>query len=443
MVFPQKKPIHDVSNLTLNDENIQIDPKPKDVLIQQNLNNIFKTMGWYDNVELNVKNGIVFLNGTVVEESHKRLASELISKMPDVIANVNNINVASPQNIDLKPAIQEVSFLKTKFSRMIPYFVSALIIFILFFSLAFAMHTLLKKALNRKLDSPLFVNAVAKILSAPFILLGLYFMIKVSGLNALATTILGGTGALGLILGLSLKSTLENYISSLMISLKKLFSKGDIVQIGEHKGIVHSVTTSGTTLIDYDGNQIIIPNSKVFSEVIKNFSSNPKMRDVIKLGIGFDDSIGLVKELIFSELSQFGERVLKDPEPSIIVNELGSATVNLLVYYWIDMRYTSAVKIKSAITQNIKERLMRENISMPDDAREVIFANALDIKMLNSDSSAIQDIHKSSDSDKKTQSKTRAQDLQSNKADLETEKYDLQEQASKSDIHREEDNLLQ
>ncbi|MCI5072619.1 mechanosensitive ion channel [bacterium] len=436
-------PNNDRANLRLNSKDIQINDQPKDLIIEKKLLEIFETIGWYQDVKIKVKNGIVFLSGSVQEVSHKTLASELINKTPGIVASINSITVKSSEKIDLRPAIKEVNTLKTKFSRMLPYFASALMVFILFFILSVVFHTILKKTLYRKLDSPLFINALAKILSAPLILLGIYFMIKISGLNALAATVLGGTGALGLILGLSLKSSLENYISSLMISLKKLFSKGDIVEIGSQKGIVHSVTTSGTTLIDYDGNHIIIPNSKVFTEVIKNFSTNPKMRDVIKVGIGFDDSIELVKTLIFSELHKFGERILSDPKPSVLVSELGSATVNLSVYYWIDMRQTSPVKIKSAITQNIKQRLMSENVSMPDDAREVVFANALDVKMLDSNAKQLKVESKKSNLEQKQSSQSVSEAATQKESSLDTETRELQEQANKSDINNEEDNLLQ
>lgn len=168
-----------------------------------------------------------------------------------------------------------------------------------------------------------------------------------------------------------------------MISTKEQLRIGEIVNINGFEGVVQTVTTRGTTLMDYDGNNIVIPNSDVLNSVIKNLTRNPKMRTDFSVGIGYDDNIDLAFQVILNTLSGLSPSVLKDPEPIAAVDSLGAATVNLKVYFWFDAVQLSLVKIRSLVIKNVKEALMEAHISMPDDAREVIFASPLKIQQLS------------------------------------------------------------
>ncbi len=278
------------------------------------------------------------------------------------------------------PAVEEMKVIGNSLVTYIPYFISALLIFALFFFLAFFIKKILKSRLQNKNNNPLVVRALTNICFFVILGLGAYLSLRTGGLSGLAITLIGGTGVIGIALGLALKGTFENYIAGLILSLRKVFRPGDIVEIAGREGIVQAVNSRSTLLMDWEGNNISIPNSDVYSDIIKNFTNNPKMRADFNVGIGYEDSIDQAREVILNVFSKNQNHFLLDPAPVICADGLGSATVNLKVYFWFNARKQSIIKTKSLAVQLVKEALMDADISMPDDAREIVFATPLEIR---------------------------------------------------------------
>lgn len=70
----------------------------------------------------------------------------------------------------------------------------------------------------------------------------------------------------------------------------------------------------------------------------------------------------------------------------MLVEALGAATVNLRVYFWIDSSKYSLLKVRSAVVRLTKRAFEDAGISMPDEAREVVFPSGVPVKMLPDDS---------------------------------------------------------
>ena len=146
-------------------------------------------------------------------------------------------------------------------------------------------------------------------------------------------------------------------------------------------GIVKQVTARATTLVDFDGNHIQIPNATIYKNIIRNLTANPKMRGKFIIGIGYDSSILDAQQLATKVLAA-QPTILQDPEPQVLVDTLGSSTVNLQVYFWIDAQKYSLLKVSSMLMRLIMREFEKNNISMPDDAREIIFPQGVPVHQL-------------------------------------------------------------
>lgn len=354
-----------------------------DTKIEHHLEKVFKTTGWYPNLNVKVDEGLVILTGKIDSPEKKQWAFDIINKTEGVVAVIDQIDAHLNDGEIFKPAQTEVEKIYESVMRVWPYIVSSIILFLFFLFISFLAKKITRKLLRRSQKNQLLITAVANMVGISFLILGLYFSFKTSGLSGLAVTLLGGTGIISIGLGFALKGTFENYTSGIMISTKELLRIGETVNINGFEGVVQTVTTRGTTLMDYDGNNIVIPNSDVLNSVIKNLTRNPKMRTDFCVGIGYEDNIDLAFQVILNTLSGLSPSVLKDPEPIAAVDSLGAATVNLKVYFWFDAVQISLVKIRSLVLKNVKEALMEAHISMPDDAREVVFASPLKIQQLS------------------------------------------------------------
>jgi small-conductance mechanosensitive channel len=199
--------------------------------------------------------------------------------------------------------------------------------------------------------------------------------------------VVGGTGLIGLVVGIAFRDITENFLASLFLSLQQPFREGDLVEVAGITGFVQRLTSRTTVLMTPDGNQVQVPNSTVFRSTLRNFTSNPNRRDDFLVGIGYDDSIAFAQEIALKVLAEH-PAVLTEPEPMVLVENLGPATVNLRVYFWLDGGRHSLLKVKSSVIRLVKRAFQDAGISMPDEAREVTFPDGVPVRMLEREGTA-------------------------------------------------------
>ncbi|GAC14444.1 mechanosensitive ion channel family protein [Aliiglaciecola lipolytica] len=256
--------------------------------------------------------------------------------------------------------------------QALPSIAFGLTIFVIFYLSSRPVSELMLKPISYVSTSLLIRVVIRRIFQLLLILLGIYIFLRFAGLSEFAVAILSGTGVMGLIIGFAFKDIAENFISSLLLSIQKPFKIGDIIEVDNRIGVVKQVTARATTLLDFDGDHIQIPNSTVYKNVIRNVSANPNSRGNFVIGIGYDSSIVDAQKLAMTVL-HMTEAVLDDPEPQVLVDNLASSTVNLKVYFWINTHQHSLLKVSSLLMRTIFSEFDKAGISMPDDAREVIF----------------------------------------------------------------------
>ena len=112
--------------------------------------------------------------------------------------------------------------------------------------------------------------------------------------------------------------------------MRNPFQSGDLIEVAGHTGVVQSMNTRSSVLLTLDGNHVQIPNATVYKSTIRNYSSSPSRRAEFIVGIGYDSSTAKAQSVIARVLRQH-PAVLGDPEPLVLVNDLGAATVNLKI----------------------------------------------------------------------------------------------------------------
>lgn len=353
-------------------ENVLVSPTSRDSDIEARLQRILAASGWFTDPQVDVREGIVFLDGISRSQEQADWAADLASRTEDVVAVVNRIEIAPDIDWDLSPAVEELVKLSNAAQRAVPIAFLGAIILLVTWGLTRLVIRLMRWILQSRITSPLMLTVLSRALAVPVFVLGLYLVLQISGLTNLALTVLGGTGIAGIIIGFAFRDIAENFLASLLLSIRNPFRSGDLVRIGESEGIVTNLNTRSTVLLTLDGNHVQIPNAHVFKSIITNFSSNPSRRSDFTVGIGYDDRTSHAQEIIQSVLNSH-PAVRADPAPFVIVHELAASTVNLAVYFWFDSTIHSPVKLRSALMRQTKQALLDGGISMPDEAREVIF----------------------------------------------------------------------
>ena len=363
-------------------DRVDVAPVVRDEEIGARLTRIFEATRWYDDPTAEVREGVVFLAGRTADEEYRQWAGDLARKTEGVVAVVNRIEVQATDPWDFSDVNAELAHLARASLRSMPFFVLGVIVLLIAWSLSSLARRLLRQLLHSRVKSRLLREVAARTLSLLVFLLGLYFVLRISGLTRLAASVIGGTGIVGLVLGIAFRDITENFLASLFLSLQQPFRVGDLVEVTETTGYVQRLTSRTTVLMTLDGTQVQVPNSVVFKNSIRNYTSNPKRREDFVIGIGYDDDIPNAQEVALQVLADH-PAVLADPEPWVLVDKLGASTVNLRVYFWIDGSQHSWLKVRSSVIRLLKLALQRAGVSMPDEARELIFPQGVPVRMLS------------------------------------------------------------
>jgi small-conductance mechanosensitive channel len=363
-------------------QRVGVEQRAGDSQIAERLQGILDTTGWFTGAEVRVQEGVVFLAGTAQTEQCRRWAGELAGNTQDVVAVVNRMDIASRPIWDLQPAASGLSDLGRDFFLSLPLLLVALAILALAGAIAWATIRSSRRALRRRIQSPLLREVTARVFGAAVLVLGLYLVLRVCGLSRLAVTVLGGTGLVGLIIGIAFRDITENFLASIFLSVQRPFRVGDLVEIVSVLGYVQRLTVRTTVLMPLDGNHVQIPNATVYKNTIRNFSSNPNRREDFNIGIGYSVPIARAQEVALAAV-QAHPAVLAEPEPWVLADSLGAATVNLRVYFWLDGKEHSWLKVRSSVIRLVKRRFQDEGIEMPDEAREIVFPRGVPLRMID------------------------------------------------------------
>ncbi|MEE9269815.1 MAG: mechanosensitive ion channel domain-containing protein [Candidatus Krumholzibacteria bacterium] len=176
------------------------------------------------------------------------------------------------------------------------------------------------------------------------------------------TSFVAVMGAAGFAIGFALQGSLANFAAGILVLVLKPYRVGDTVEGAGVKGSVKKITLFNTVLHTGDNVRILVPNGKMYGDVIKNYSSNPTRRIDLVIGIGYDSSIKKARDILDKIISG-EERILSDPAPSIAVAELADSSVNFVVRPWVKREDHWAVRCE--LLETIKEKFDKAGIEIP------------------------------------------------------------------------------
>lgn len=364
---------------TTPEKAIVVDPEAKDPQIANRLQRILESTNWFKQPRASVRDGVVTLEGKTATIEHQRWAGELAEKTEGAVAVINRIDIEADVNSTFGRAQDEFRRLASQIIQSWPILLLAGVILAASALIAKLVALLSRRFFAPRIASPLLLSVVARAFSIPIFLLGVYFVLQAAGLTGLALTVLGGTGLAGVIVGFAFRDIAENFLASVLLSMRNPFQSGDLIEVAGQTGVVQSMNTRSSVLLTLDGNHVQIPNATVYKSTIRNFSSTPNRRADFTIGIGYDSSTAKA-QLVIAEVLKSHPAVLPTPEPLVLVNDLGAATVNLKILYWFDSKTFAPDKINSALLRLAKNALLQSHIELPDAAREVVFPKGVPIR---------------------------------------------------------------
>lgn len=261
----------------------------------------------------------------------------------------------------------------------LPNFVTALLVFILFFIFSKYAAKVLNKVLRLKVRQDSIREITVKVFKVVIILIGFFVALGILQLNTVLTSVLAGAGVVGLAIGLALQGTLNNTFSGVILSFLPELQIGDWIETNSYAGEVLEINLRSIIIKEADNNYVVIPNSKIIEEPFKNFTRTPRSRIMVNCGVAYNSDLELVKMLTIDTLVKlFPQR--GNEEVEFMYNEFGDSSINFVARFWTDVTKNRDILLaKSQAIIAIKKVYDEHDINIPFPIRTIDFTNKLSI----------------------------------------------------------------
>ncbi|KRG32750.1 mechanosensitive ion channel protein MscS [Psychrobacter sp. P11F6] len=377
VVIPEPAPPPIISGESTNNAQIETTPTPqKDNDIRQRIQGIFSEIEGLQAVNVSVTQGVVTLTGETPNEKKAQQAINLTNRLTDVVTVEDRIDRTLDVQDNVTTVYQGLKAQAKNLVKALPLLLVGIVLFALvtWFGSWLANR---KKMWQRLTPNPFVAELLSQTVKVIFIVFGLILALSLIGAETILGTLLGGAGVIGIAVGFAVKDTIENYIASLMLSIRQPFRARDHILINNQEGIVVRLTSRATILMTLDGNQLRIPNAEVFKATILNYTKNPERRFTFELGVDAnDDPLAAIK--VGLDAIHTLAFVLDEPKAVAVITNVGDSNIILEFQIWVDQSDTDFSKARSIAIRETKHALENEGFSLPEPIYRLRFNSNLE-----------------------------------------------------------------
>jgi small conductance mechanosensitive channel len=253
-----------------------------------------------------------------------------------------------------------------------PDLIFKLCLFLIILYIANKISKVLKKIVETGLErsslqlSELLRRMVVSLVRNLILIIG--FLIALSQMGISLGPLLAGFGIIGFVIGFALQDSLSNFAAGLMILVYRPYDVGDLIESGGMTGRVSHMSLVNTTIITFDNQTIVVPNNKIWGDVIKNITAQTTRRVDMVFGISYGDDISKA-ERVLQKILETHDKVLAEPEPIVRLHELGDSSVNFIVRPWV--KKEDYWDVYWDITRTVKITFDEEGLSIPFPQRDI------------------------------------------------------------------------
>ncbi len=248
----------------------------------------------------------------------------------------------------------------------VPSLIFAVIILVVGWWLAKTLSKSIGKAMRRaKIDESI-ISFFYSIMIVLFRLIVIITAAAELGINV--TSLVAAIGAAGVTIGLALKDSFSNIASGILIITNKPFKIGDYLEVDNFQGTVLKIEMLFTTLTTYDNKVIVVPNSKLTSEHLINYTAQKTRRLDLCYSVSYDTDLARAKDII-REVVLNNNKSLNEPKPIIAVAQHNESSINIIAKVWCNCE--DYWPLYYEMQENVKNEFDKNNISIPFNQLDV------------------------------------------------------------------------
>lgn len=255
-----------------------------------------------------------------------------------------------------------------------------LVLFVLTIAVAAVLSVMLRRLTMRVLArkgaaSEGAAYAVGRIGQYLLLLGGVMFALDNVGVDMTTLAALGAVISVGI--GFGLQNIAQNFISGIILLVERPVQKGDFVELGDTEGSVAEIEMRATRVITRDGISVLVPNSKLISDEVRNLSA-PSSQNRLRVGVGvaYGSDTELVRDTLL-EVARAEGRVLKDPKPVVFFRDFGDSSLDFELCVWLadpQIRPFVASDLRFAIDASFR----KHRITIPFPQRDLHVKSGLE-----------------------------------------------------------------
>jgi len=253
--------------------------------------------------------------------------------------------------------------------RYLPRLISALMIFAASLLAASALARWIRHSTQRLIERPEVPLLISR--TARWTVITLGTLAALDQINFDVTTFVASLGVAGLTIGFALQDITRNYVAGVLLLVRRPFKVGDAISVADKSGKVLDIGSRDITILTWDGEQVIVPNLKVYDQLIVNYSATALRRRTIRIGLGYGQDLTAAMEQILGAARSV-EGVLSEPAPMIHAEEMGDYAVSVALRFWLDTSMHSLFDVHSNMVKAVDEVVTRSGIDMPFPIQTVL-----------------------------------------------------------------------
>lgn len=352
-----------------------------DAEIADRIDRLLSEIEGFNDVGVTVSGGVVTLTGEVLDTTTRDRLAATVERVEGVVAIENETEIVASLGERLAPAAERLEQRSRDILANAPIFMVAVVVFLLIALFGWILTTRLG-ILSRLAPNNFIADVYRAVARVAFVVVGVVVALDIMNATALIGAVLGAAGVVGLAIGFAVRDTVENFIASVLLSLRQPFRPNDVVEIEGDVGRVARLTSRATILISPEGNHIRIPNATVFKGRIVNFSRDPNRRFSFNLGVDADADLTGALATGVEALEALGF-VLSEPPVGAWIAEVGDSNVVLTFAGWVDQTRSEFLKARGEAIRAVKTALEGAGYGLPepiyrmrlDDRRESLPAS--------------------------------------------------------------------
>lgn len=257
--------------------------------------------------------------------------------------------------------------------ELLPNFVLAIVVAMLFFFVAKLVRNLAGKVLGRVSPNQAINNLLVTVIYVAVVAIGILIALRVVALDGAVTSLLAGVGIVGLALGFAFQDIAANFISGIIIAVGQPFRVGDIIKTGDYFGTVTTINLRTTTIRTFQAIEVLVPNKNLLEDAVENYTNTRDRRVDLAVGVSYGDDLERVKQLTLEAVKGL-DCIVRPNDTTLFYTGFGDSSINFSVRFWArSARQPDFLEAQSDAIVAIKKVFDENDITIPFPIRTLDF----------------------------------------------------------------------